>query len=365
MSYELDSKVQYLAVRHGAGSDTWSYFRKFRGRMIRISLGRCDQVPRREAARRCEEISGNLVRYGNPDGKPGPQTVRNPTVADAWRCYCSRKDPSFRQRRQWERYLAPRFWNVEIAAIRHADIRALHVQISQRYPVAANRVIALMSAIINAAIREDVYSGTNPAGMIAKNRETPRRRYLDQAEKERVLAVLARKMQSGKSRTGAEVLYMALLTGARPGNVCAMRWDEVDLDAAVWVIPPEKAKARREIDVSLSRTPLDLLRSIAESQRGRSDYVFPHRFDRKRHITTVKSLWAAILREASVSDCHIHDLRHTYGTYQLAAGADITTVSETLGHADISTTKRIYAHVIDRRKREAAEAAERAILGTE
>lgn len=361
MGYVRDQKVRFLSVRDGRA---WYYVRKWKGKILRITIGRIEAMSRKDAARRCEEISGNLLRYGNPDGVPGAISG-DPTLGDAWRCYALHKEVTSRQRRQWEMYLAPRFGRRALSSIRHADVRAMHLEISGRYPVAANRVVSLMSAVINAAIRDDIYSGTNPAGMIRKNRETPRRRYLGQDERGKVLAAIDAAMRSPRSRTGAEALTMMLLTGARPGNVMSMCWDEIDLDAARWIIPADKAKARIEINVPLSQAAIDLLTRIADRQRGRCVYVFPHRFDREHsHITTVKSLWAAILAAAGASDCHIHDLRHTNATYQLAAGVDIATVSEMLGHADISTTKRIYAHVIEDRKREAAEAAARAILGS-
>lgn len=362
MGYEKDNRIPFLSIRDGR---TWCYVRKWKGKILRITIGRIEAMSRKDAARRCEEISGNLLRYGNPDGVPGA-VAGDHTLGDAWKCYSRYKLVTPQQRRQWERYLEPRFGRRALSSIRHADVRALHLEISSRYPVAANRVVSLMSAVINAAIRDDIYSGTNPAGMIRKNRETPRRRYLGQDERGKVIAGIDAAMRSPRSRTTAEALKMMLLTGARPGNVMSMRWAEIDLESARWIIPANKAKARIEITVPLSKAAMDLLTRIAERQRGGCEYVFPHRFDSKhRHITTCKRTWSSILAAAGAADCHIHDLRHTNATYQLAAGVDIATVSEMLGHADISTTKRIYAHVIEDRKREAAEAAARALLDPE
>ena len=363
-SWIPDGKVKYLGMRSGKNGGSWVYYRFLSGRPVRITLGKCSAMSRKEAVRRAEEISGNIARYGNPDGNPGGgNTLRNPTLADAWKCYTMQREVSSRQRRQYERYLLPRFGAREIQSVTHADVRSLHAEISAAYPVAANRVISLMSAIVNAAIRDDVYSGPNPAGMIRKNRETPRRRYLDRTEIRHVLEALEIKMRCPRSRNGAEALYLMLLTGARSGNVLSMRWDEVNPEGLRWVIPAIKAKARKEIVLPLCHAAAKLLIGIRDRQRGKYPYVFPHRFRADSHITTVKRLWGAILSDAGIDDCHIHDLRHTYATYQLSAGVDIATVSEMLAHADISTTKRIYAHVIEDRKRAAAEAAEAALLG--
>lgn len=358
-----DPNVPYLYVRVWSSGAAWVYYRKIKGKPRRITLGKYPDMPRRDAVRKSEEISGNIARAGNPDGTIGPGSSVRPTFADAWRCYSTQRKVGSRQLRQFERYLAPRFGTVELQAIRRSAVRALHAEISERFPVAANRTIALMSAAINAAIRDEIFPGPNPAAMIRKNAERPRRRYLERAELDRVLASLRRRMRSARTRTGAEALTVMLFTGARSGNVESMEWSELELEREEWIIPAGKAKARKEIRVKLNSVTLELLRKIAERQRGKNRFVFPHRFEAGKHITTVNTLWNALRAECGLADARIHDLRHTFATYELAAGVDIATVSESLGHADISTTKRIYAHVLDDRKRAAAEAAESAILG--
>ncbi|GIX19231.1 MAG: hypothetical protein KatS3mg120_0907 [Erythrobacter sp.] len=53
-----------------------------------------------------------------------------------------------------------------------------------------------------------------------------------------------------------------------------MKWSELDLDAAVWTIPPEKTKMRKEHQVPLSRQAISIIRSM-EDVSAYSDYVFP------------------------------------------------------------------------------------------
>ena len=61
--------------------------------------------------------------------------------------------------------------------------------------------------------------------------------------------------------------------------------------------------------------------------------------------------------KAGVPPIHFHDLRHTYATQALLLpNAKVKVISETLGHKDIATTLRIYAHVLPGMQREAAEA---------
>ncbi len=71
----------------------------------------------------------------------------------------------------------------------------------------------------------------------------------------------------------ARALCLLILTGARSGEVRGMTWDEVDLDAALWVVPAERMKAGKEHRVPLSKQALALLR--AQPHEPLVDHVFP------------------------------------------------------------------------------------------
>ncbi len=59
-----------------------------------------------------------------------------------------------------------------------------------------------------------------------------------------------------------------------------------------------------------------------------------------------KRSFKAILRRAELPDLRFHDLRHTAATLLLARGVNVKLVSEMLGHSDVTTTLRIYGHVL-------------------
>lgn len=71
----------------------------------------------------------------------------------------------------------------------------------------------------------------------------------------------------------ARALAFQILTATRPGEAAGARWDEIDLDAALWIVPPERMKAGIEHRVPLSRAAVALLE--ATPRMARSAFVFP------------------------------------------------------------------------------------------
>jgi site-specific recombinase XerD len=93
-------------------------------------------------------------------------------------------------------------------------------------------------------------------------------------------------------------------------------------------------------------------KKILERWSSNSEWVFPG--PNESPLTTVKRSWGSIKESAKLPALRFHDLRHTFATRILQRGADIKTVSELLGHADIATTTK-YLHATDESKKKAVE----------
>jgi integrase len=72
----------------------------------------------------------------------------------------------------------------------------------------------------------------------------------------------------------AKALAFAVLTAARSQEVLKARWSEVDLDAGVWSVPPERMKMRREHRVPLSPPAIELLRGLYQEGDANDGYLF-------------------------------------------------------------------------------------------
>lgn len=163
-----------------------------------------------------------------------------------------------------------------------------------------------------------------------------------------------------------EALYvLAVLSGARQGELFALEWQDVDLEHGtikirqsqqdvngVLTISPAKTDTSRRM-VYLPKVAVDALRehrkrAIAEKLPvGLRDLVFcaPEGGPLRRKNVLSRS-FKPLLKRAGLPDVRFHDLRHSYATKLLSSGADVKVIQAQLGHARIGVTLDTYAHLL-------------------
>lgn len=159
-------------------------------------------------------------------------------------------------------------------------------------------------------------------------------------------------------------LLLALETGLRPGELRWVEWCDIhefrngtgELVVREKEDGPEKwvPKNLQERRLPLSRGAIIELKAYHLAQDAGTRWVLPGRKGR-RFVNPHKRMRelfqrAGVYKKGTV----MHGLRHTFATEALAAGADLATVKDLLGHADIKTTQ-IYTHTTEERKRRAVE----------
>jgi integrase len=132
---------------------------------------------------------------------------------------------------------------------------------------------------------------------------------------------------------------VSLLTGARRGEVLAMRWADVDFQQVVWRIP--QTKANRPHYLPLPQPVVAILQALPRLE-GRP-FVFPGR-DGKGHLVNIAKAWTRIRARAGLEDVRIHDLRRTLGSWLAASGANLSLIGKALTHSQVSTTA-VYARL--------------------
>ena len=122
----------------------------------------------------------------------------------------------------------PALGKVKVADIDHKAVAALHSKITKRgTPTRANAVKRLLSKKSSLSIRWG-YRTDNPCIGVVMNQEHHRERFLSPAEAVRLMKVLA----SHQDRESANVIMLALLTGARRNELLKATWDQFDLQVA-------------------------------------------------------------------------------------------------------------------------------------
>ena len=168
--------------------------------------------------------------------------------------------------------------------------------------------------------------------------------------------------------TGLGVL-LTLNSGLRLGELCALRWSDIDLHAGflrverevqrlyekghtrLVVQPPKSESSCRRIPL-----PADMLSLLATYKpknvgsfcllTGSGDPLEPR---------TMQNRYRSLLKRAGVPYRNFHALRHTYATRCIEQNVDVKSVSEMLGHSDVRITLQTYVHVSLRHKQQAVQ----------
>lgn len=138
------------------------------------------------------------------------------------------------------------------------------------------------------------------------------------------------------------VFRMLWLTLARPNEVLGATWAEIDFDAAVWRIPAERMKKRKEHHVPLSKQAIEVLR-LMQAVNGSRTHVFVHRDKRETHMT------GATLRQALghlgwAGKFSPHATRTTGSTRLNEMGFNSDWIERQLSHIEPNSVRRTYNH---------------------
>jgi len=210
-----------------------------------------------------------------------------------------------------------------------------------RGPATVNRYLEALGSIFSAVIKQWHWLPDTPMRAVAKLKEPRgRTRFLSDAE---LTALLAACKEARESALYLAVL-LALTTGARKGNVMHLRWEQVDIDKAVWHIP--KTKNGDPMMLALVPKVVRLLKERRE-QGGvvrLQGLVFPSKVSDEQPVL-IEAAWRAAKKRAGISNLRFHDLRHTAASYLAMNGASLPEIGNVLGHRSAQSTNR-YAHMV-------------------
>lgn len=166
-------------------------------------------------------------------------------------------------------------------------------------------------------------------------------------------------------------ILISLNTGLRIGEVCALSWDDIDFERQIFHIRStvarvkstdsgvnskliiDKPKTKSSLrDIPIPSKLLTILVSMKKQSKGKyvvsaeNSFVSPRTYEYRYH---------KILDEYNIPSVNYHTLRHTFATRCIEVGVDVKTLSEILGHANVSITLNTYVHSSMELKRQQLE----------
>ncbi len=334
-----DDKARGLCVLVAVTTKTFFVLRKVRGKTERVYVGRYPDTTIEEARKRAGRINSQIDAGVNPNELKREHRAEL-TLARLFDLYMERharahnRKPANAQN-NYRRYLS-QWGRRKLSGISRGDVAMLHAKLGTEIGHAtANIAVTLLRALYNKAIVWELWNGGNPTFGIKKFREVARERFLLPDEMPRFLQAL----REVKDETTRDFILLLLMTGARRGNVQSMRWEDVNLESALWRIPDTKIGEPHT--VALSPEAIAVLSKRKESAKG--DYVFPGP-GKSKHLEEPKRAWVGVLERAGIKELRLHDLRRTHGSWMAASGASLLMIGKALGHKNESTTA-IYARL--------------------
>jgi integrase len=271
--FHADAKVRGLQlIVQSSGHRSFYLYRKIRGRPERLLLGRYPDLSIEAARRMAEQLNARIAEGHDPSDERRREKTQE-TFGDLYTLYMDRH-AKIRKRSWksdealWRLYLQP-LAHLRLGELKRRHFAELHAEISKTRPTVANRVLALASSIFGRAFEWGIWENTNPCKGVRANREVPRARFLKGNELRRFLSAV----DAEPCETSRDLILIALLTGARQGNVVKMRWEELDLEEAEWIIPSEKHKSGDAQIVPLAPEAVAILRRRFATTS--SPWVFP------------------------------------------------------------------------------------------
>jgi integrase len=329
------------------------------------------------AARAADQRLRDLIDQQAPSRSDGVGSTFG-QLLDQWLEECDRMDLSpttlRTYRSQIERTIRPSLGKVTLTRLTAKNLDALYgaMKDAGKSPKTIRNHHAIISAALHQAVRwgwvrSNVAEMAKPPRVLQKQVHAPS------------LDVVREVIEAAERRDPrlAPLLMLAALTGMRRGELCALRWADVDFDAGMLtvnhsvVVAPKglvvkTTKSNRDRIVALDSVAIALLEqhrskavqwiSQTRGELSADAFVFSPYVEATKPFRpdNVTSFFIRVRNEVGAPTVRLHDLRHFTATQLIGAGVDVRTVAGRLGHSDPSVTLRVYSHALEERDRAAA-----------
>ncbi|MDF0612000.1 tyrosine-type recombinase/integrase [Klebsiella pneumoniae] len=349
-----DGNGLYLRFRDADRVPSWRFRYKFAGKSRAMHIGSYSELSLSKARETARELSARVALGHDVAGEKQERKAEALAKMEAEK---NAMRVSELAAEYFERQILPRWKhpdilrrridkdiNPHIGRMKVEDVKPRHIDdmlkaiVDRGAPTIATDVLRWTRRIFDYGIKRHALE-INPCSAFevsdAGGKEVSRDRWLTPDE----LIQLFKAMRTAKgfSRQNEITFKLLLVLCVRKMELCAARWEEFDLDKAVWRLPEERSKNGDAIDIPLPRTAVEWLREL-HTFSCNSAWVLPARKMQNRMIphiqeSTLPVALAKVRAELpDVPNFTIHDFRRTARTHLAALGVDPVVAERCLNH---------------------------------
>lgn len=317
------------------------------------------------------EVKKQLIlkraQYAQEENKPSASNTKDVPFSELSEIWLRSIQSSVKES-TWIRYrnilkcsIVPRLGNIKLSEIDYSIVSTMCNELmdsggKDQHGLSTKTVadaLSLTKAVIKYASRMKYLTDRTALDVSVKIKNAPLR-VLSVQEQQILLTILSEEL----NLTGLGI-YICLFTGIRIGELCALTWDDISFESnmihihrtmqriqtptgekktAILVAEPKSQCSIRDIPIA------GTLREKLLQQPVKEGYVLTGSKNKYVEPRTMQNRFKEILRECEIHNAHFHTLRHTFATRCIEVGFDVKSLSEILGHANVSITLNRYVH---------------------
>jgi integrase len=306
---------------------------------------------------------GNKIRYEIDRGLVTQESLKNRKFSDAIEKYLRQVLPEKpRNSRNVEQHL--KWWQEQLGNRLLTDVTAKDIaecrdkllkepthHNKNRAPATVIRYLSSLSSVFETIIKEWHWVEKNPVKLIRKPTvSNARTRFLSEEECQKLLTCC----KESRNPYLYSIVVIALTTGMRRGEILGIRWQDIDFDKKLVMLPKTKNGSIRYVPIV--GIAFQVIKNLFEQEFiiDSSFQIFPS-LNLERYLD-IRTAWLFALKRAGITNFNFHDLRHSCASFLAMSGATQRDIAEILGHRDLRMTHR-YSHLTQNHLAEALERA--------